>query len=272
MSSTYQLYRLNLSQNQKANLAKAYQNKSEYTLRLSNKQLQGEDKVPLTNSQNKKIQKAELQKKGVEIKISRTQAMKGGSIFSSLAGLATKALPFATKAASHILPGLATGQLDIINVFMAYKLKSYYNSYWLCNGLFGYDGTGFDKFVAFHQNSGNLVVSSTTGDYITVGTTIPYPAGPNAGELNIRIVLSIHWDVHNTLLTNQSSVWCDGVKLIDFTSRSSPESTQMTFGDLNPNGITPLDGDISLFWLYKGLILDPDMIKPHHSVLINRYK
>ena len=35
--------------------------------------------------------------------------MKGGSIFSSLAGLATKALPTVTKAASHILPGLAQG-------------------------------------------------------------------------------------------------------------------------------------------------------------------
>ena len=109
MSSTYQLHGLNLSENQKANLAKAYQNKTEYTLRLSNSQLQGEDETPLTKSQIKKIQKALLQKNGVEIKISRTQAMKGESIFSSLAGLATKALPTVAKAASHILPGLAQG-------------------------------------------------------------------------------------------------------------------------------------------------------------------
>ena len=78
-------------------------------MRLSNRQLQGEDEIPLTKSQIKKIQKALLQKKGVGLKISRTQAMKGGSIFSSLAGLATKALPTVTKAASHILPGLAQG-------------------------------------------------------------------------------------------------------------------------------------------------------------------
>ena len=118
MSSTYQLHGLNLSENQKANLAKAYQNKTEYTLRLSNSQLQGEDETPLTKSQIKKIQKALLQKNGVEIKISRTQAMKGESIFSSLAGLATKALPTVAKAASHILPGLLVLINYLVEVFI----------------------------------------------------------------------------------------------------------------------------------------------------------
>ena len=120
MSSTYHLYGLNLSENQKANLAKAYQNKTGYTLRLTHKQLQGEDEIPLTATQIKKINNALLQKRGVEIKISRTQAMKGGSMFSAIANLATKALPAITKVgskvlptvgkvASHILPGIAQG-------------------------------------------------------------------------------------------------------------------------------------------------------------------
>ena len=120
MSSTYHLYGLNLSENQKANLAKAYQNKTGYVLRLTHKQLQGEDEIPLTATQIKKINNALLQKRGVEIKVSRTQAMKGGSMFSSLATLASKALPAITKVgskvlptvgkvATHILPGIAQG-------------------------------------------------------------------------------------------------------------------------------------------------------------------
>ena len=68
MSSTYHLYRLNLSENQKANLAKAYQNKTGYVLRLTHKQLQGEDEIPLTTTQIKKLNNALLQKRGVEIK------------------------------------------------------------------------------------------------------------------------------------------------------------------------------------------------------------
>ena len=120
MSSTYHLYGLNLSENQNANLTKAYQNKTGYTLRLTYKQLQGKDEIPLTATQIKKIKNALLQKRGVEIKISRTQAMKGGRMFSSLATLDSKALPaiikvgskvlpIVGKVATHILPGIAQG-------------------------------------------------------------------------------------------------------------------------------------------------------------------
>ena len=59
-------------------------------------------------------------KEVLKLKISRTQAMKGGSMFSSLATLASKALPAITKVgskvlptvgkvATHILPGIAQG-------------------------------------------------------------------------------------------------------------------------------------------------------------------
>ena len=174
----------------------------------------------------------------------------------------------------------AAGQPDIVHVFIVYKLKSYDAAYWLCNGLFGHDDAGYDKFVAFGQNSGDLAISGTAGNFIVIGAAahngvipiVNYPTGANAGELNQWVVLSVHWDVHNTPLTNKSSVWCNGVKLTDFTSRSSTGSTQMTFGDLNPNGTAPLDGDISFFGLYKGFTLDSDLIKLHHLVLLNRYK
>ena len=46
----------------------------------------------------------------------------------------------------------------------------------------------------------------------------------------------------------------------------------MTFGDLNPNDIAPLNGDVSFFALYKSFALDDELIKLHHSVLLNRYK
>ena len=41
-------------------------------------------------------------------------------------------------------------------------------------------------------------------------------------------------------------------KLKSFIAATSVGSTQMTFGDLNPNGIARLDVDIQMFVLYKG--------------------
>ena len=42
-------------------------------------------------------------------------------------------------------------------------------------------------------------------------------------------VISIHGDVTNIPLTEKSYVWCNGLKIKDFTSRSSTGSTQMTY-------------------------------------------
>ena len=72
----------------------------------------------LTKTQVNKIQKAVANKTGVDIKISKTQIRKsvkhGGSLFSSLAMLGAKALPFVTKAASKALPALATGAVSAL--------------------------------------------------------------------------------------------------------------------------------------------------------------
>ena len=84
-------------------------------------------------------------------------------------------------------------------------------------------------------------------------------------------VLSIHWDVDNVSsrdITDKSETWCNGVKLKSFTSRSSTGSNQMTFGDLNPSGIAPFDGDIAFFGLYKGFHITDDLIQLHHNVLM----
>ena len=111
-------YGVNLSVGQKENLAKAIQTNSELTLRLKNNQLRGSDELMLTKTQLNKIQKAAANQTGVDLKISKTQIRKsvreGGSLFSSLAMLGAKALPFVTKAASKALPALATGAVSAL--------------------------------------------------------------------------------------------------------------------------------------------------------------
>ena len=112
--TTYLEYHVNLSDGQKENLAKAMKTGSEVTLRLKNNQLRGNDELMLTKTQVNKIQKSVANKTGVDIKISKTQIRRsvkqGGSLFSSLAMLGAKALPYVTKMA----PALATGALSAL--------------------------------------------------------------------------------------------------------------------------------------------------------------
>ena len=55
---------------------------------------------------------------GVDLKISKTQirhlVQEGGSLWSSLLTLGTKALPYATKAVSKVVPALATGAVQAL--------------------------------------------------------------------------------------------------------------------------------------------------------------
>ena len=111
-------YGVSLSEGQKENLVKAIKTNSELTLRLKKNQLSGKDELMLTKTQINKIKKSVANKTGVDIKISKTQIRKsvkqGGSLFSSLALLGAKALPFVTKAASKALPALATGAVSAL--------------------------------------------------------------------------------------------------------------------------------------------------------------
>ena len=112
--TNYFEYGVNLSVGQKENLAKAIQTNSELTLRLKNNQLSGSDELMLTKTQLNKIQKAAASRTGVDLKISKSQIRKvvqGGSLFSSLAMLGAKALPFV---ASKALPALATGAVSAL--------------------------------------------------------------------------------------------------------------------------------------------------------------
>ena len=115
---SYIKYGVNLSNGQKDKLARALSNKSAITIRLTKSDLTGLDDMMLTKTQLKRIQKAMNNSTGVDLKISKTQishvVQEGGSLWSSLFSLGTKALPYATKAVSKVVPALATGALQAL--------------------------------------------------------------------------------------------------------------------------------------------------------------
>ena len=112
--TTYHPYKVNLSEGQKDKLEKAIRGRNPISLRLKNCQLSGNDQAKttlmLTANQIKKIQKAASQGKGVEIKVSKSQAQKvGGSLFSALFPLARSAAPMLAKTLGlSALAGLAS--------------------------------------------------------------------------------------------------------------------------------------------------------------------
>ena len=115
---SYIKYGVNLSDGQKDKLARALSNKSAITIRLTKSDLTGSDDMMLTKTQLKRIKKAMSNGTGVDLKISKTQishvVQEGGSLWSSLFSLGTKALPYATKAITKAVPALATGALQAL--------------------------------------------------------------------------------------------------------------------------------------------------------------
>ena len=143
--------------------------------------------------------------------------------------------------------------------------------------MFGHDNAGYDKFASFGP-FGDLVVAGTTNNNIVIGPNSVNGVSPianyltkaNAGELNKWCCLSIHWNI--SAEANKSSAWCNGKKLCDFTARTSSGSNQVTFGELDPNGVARLDGSIALFALYKDRVIsDPDIRLHHHMFCKNCY-
>ena len=111
--TTYFEYGVKLTDGQKSKLASAILNKSPLTLRLKHSHLRGSDELMLTQRQIAKIKKSIANGTGSDIKISKTQIRKsvkrGGNLFSSLASLGAKVLPYAMKGISKAVPALATG-------------------------------------------------------------------------------------------------------------------------------------------------------------------
>ena len=125
--TTYFEYKVNLTDNQKRSLASAMNNQTPLTLRIKNSNLTGNDELMLTKTQLKRIQKSLNNGTGVEIKISKTQirkvAKQGGNLFTSLASLGARVLPYAMKGITKAVPALATdavsalGSLGIDKIF-----------------------------------------------------------------------------------------------------------------------------------------------------------
>ena len=113
-----QEYKVHLSQGQKAKLAKAIKDGSALKLRLGKNALSGNDELMLSPRQIAKLQKAKRNNSGVEISFSKSSIRKsvkqGGSLWTSLISLGTKALPFVTKGVSKVAPHLATGALSAL--------------------------------------------------------------------------------------------------------------------------------------------------------------
>ena len=111
--TTYIEYGVTLTDGQKSKLASAILNKSPLTLRLKHSHLQGSDELMLTQRQISKIKKSISNGTGSDIKISKTQIRKsvkyGGNLFSSLASIGARVLPYAIKGISKAVPALATG-------------------------------------------------------------------------------------------------------------------------------------------------------------------
>ena len=109
--TSYIEYGVNLSDSQKMNLASAINNKTPLTLR-------GNDELMLTKTQIGKIRKSLANGTGTDIKISKTQIRKvakhGGNLFSSLASLGARVLPYAVKGLSKAVPALATGAVSAL--------------------------------------------------------------------------------------------------------------------------------------------------------------
>ena len=78
----------------------------------------GNDELLLSPRQIAKLQKAKRNNSGVEISFSKSSIRKsvkqGGSLWTSLFSLGTKALPFVTKGVSKVAPHLATGALSAL--------------------------------------------------------------------------------------------------------------------------------------------------------------
>ena len=109
-----QEYNVNLSQGQKAKLAKAIKDGSALKLRLGKNALSGPDELMLSPRQIAKLQKAKRNNSGVEISFSKSSIRKsvkqGGSLWTSL----LKLTPFVTKGVAKVAPHLATGALSAL--------------------------------------------------------------------------------------------------------------------------------------------------------------
>ena len=156
---------------------------------------------------------------------------------------------------------------SIVVVFVVYKLNAYstHISKYGTNALFGNDdGKNNGKYITFNTR-GQLIFSGVSGPNIITS----YPSNANAGELNSYKILSVHWNLPTE--KNKSYIYCNGKKIINFTSNSTTGENTTTIGDLSSILRAPLNGNIAFFSFYNKNLSEA-IIKLHHKVLCERYK
>ncbi len=114
MAQRYINVKVRISEGQKQSLRKALQSGSSgISIRLAHEDLSGEDVIALTKAQLSKLAEAYQSRKGMTIKMSKTQLAHNmkieGGFLPMLAGLASCILPVIT---GTVLPALATGALS----------------------------------------------------------------------------------------------------------------------------------------------------------------
>ena len=167
--TTYFEYKVNLTDNQKRILASAMNNKTPLTLRIKNSNLTGNDELMLTKTQLNRIQKSLANGTGVDIKISKTQirkeAKQRGNLFTSLASLGARVLPYAVKGLSKAVPALATGAVSALGSLGIDKIKEliFVKKYfpmlpYIVNEL---TQSRIDQINKITQSGGRLVIKPT---------------------------------------------------------------------------------------------------------------
>ena len=169
--TSYFEYGVNLSDNQKRSLASAMNSNSPLTLRLKHGNLTGNDELMLTKTQLKRIQKSLNNGTGADIKISKTQirkvAKQGGSLFSTLASLGARVLPYAVKGLSKAAPALVTGAVSALGSLGINKIfgkgmhipKKFFPM--LASIVNEFTQSQIDQINRVMQNGGRLVIKPT---------------------------------------------------------------------------------------------------------------
>ena len=113
--TTYTLYGLSLTKNQKESIRKARDDGTAITIRLSYDHLQGDDKLGLTKSQIERINKRKKMHKGMDLKLSATQIKKMSKIGGILPLLALLPLIFGGIGAAGAAAGGAAAIAKAVN-------------------------------------------------------------------------------------------------------------------------------------------------------------
>jgi len=109
----YENVQVHISDGQKDKIKRALESETGVSIRLGYEDMKGEDVLALTQRQKVKLAKTYENKKGITIKMSKTQVSHNktveGGFLPLLLGLAAKALPILT---GTVLPALGVGALS----------------------------------------------------------------------------------------------------------------------------------------------------------------